>query len=152
MSRSTKKKRVTKRPNTESTERLERRPKPRVRLRRRLRLYYASLQDFIEVITENISESGMYIDGHGIQPVGVTFEFSLLLIDGFTLIEGTAEVMWLSFDEDGMTNGMGVRFVELEGGSARFVRGVVAENIADGGAAFDLNNRPKSSHTRRRNS
>ena len=70
----------------------------------------------------------MYIHGTGIEPVGVTFEFSLLLTDGFTLIEGTAEVLRVSFDENGMTNGMGVRFVELVGDSARLVRRIVAKH------------------------
>jgi c-di-GMP-binding flagellar brake protein YcgR len=83
-----------------------------------VRLYYARFQDFIEVVTENISETGMYIHGTGIQPVGVTFEFALLLTDGFSLIEGTAEVMWVSFGEHGRTDGMGVRFVELAEESA----------------------------------
>ena len=75
----------------------------------------------------NISESGMYIDGTGIQPIGATFEFSLSLTDGFTLIEGTAEVLWVRFDERGMANGMGVRFVKLAAESARLVRRIVEE-------------------------
>ena len=74
----------------------------------------------------------MYIHGTGIQPVGGTFEFALLLTDGFSLIEGTAEVMWVSFGEHGRTDGMGVRFVELAGESAQLVRRIVAENRGDG--------------------
>ena len=83
----------------------------------------------------------MYIHGTGIEPVGVTFEFSLLLTDGLTLIEGTAEVLRVSFDENGVTNGMGVRFVELIGDSARLVRRIVAERRKEGLAAFDLDDR-----------
>ena len=138
----------TKRPGPESEGPRDHRRQPRVHLRRPVRLYYARFQDFIEVVTENISESGMYIHGTGIQPVGVSFEFALLLTDGFSLIEGTAEVMWVSFDDNGTTNGMGVRFVELVGDSAQLVRRIVAENLGDGGAPFDLDrcrqgNRPR---------
>ena len=69
----------------------------------------------------------MYIDGTGIQPIGATFDFSLSLTDGFTLIEGTAEVLWVKLDDDGMTTGMGVRFVDLVGDSANLVRRIVEE-------------------------
>ena len=119
----------------------DRRPKPRVHLRRPVRLYYARFQDFIEVVTENISESGMLIHGTGIQPIGVTFEFALLLTDGSSLIEGTAEVMWISYGDHGLADGMGVRFVELAGESAKLVRRIVAEDAGDGGAPFDLRRR-----------
>ena len=116
-----------------------RRPKPRAPLRRLVRVHYARFPDFIEAVTANISESGMFIQTATIRPVGGQFDFSMTLTDGFTLIDGSAEVIWISIDEDGMTTGMGVRFVELVGDSAQFVRRIVEENLRDGEVPFDVN-------------
>ena len=117
----------------------DRRNRPRVHLRRPVRLFYARFQDFIDVASVDISESGMYIAGTGIQPIGATFEFSLSLTDGFTLIEGAAEVLWVKFDDDGLATGMGVRFVKLAGESARLVSRIVEEQQKESGTpATDL--------------
>ena len=113
------------------------RAKPRVALRRPVRLKSARIQDSIEAATENISESGMFIQRARI-PVRERFDFSIALSKGFSPIQGSGEVIYLTVDETGASTSMGVHFLELEGESFSLLRQVVAENLPEGAAASDL--------------
>jgi len=113
-----------------------------VPLRRPVRLHYARFQDFIEAATHNISESGMFIQTTVTRPPGAEFDFRITLADGLTLIEGLAEVAWVSTDDSGSPNGMGVRFLDLVGDSTELVRRVVAQNREEGVIPFELSRRP----------
>ena len=114
------------------------RAKPRVPLRRPVRLKSPPLEDFIEAATANISESGMFIQTARI-PIGQSFDFSLTLSDDFSPIQGSGEVMYLSIDETGASTGMGVHFLDLKGESFSLLCQVVAEHLPpEGAAASDL--------------
>ncbi len=106
------------------------RAKPRVPLRRPVRLKSARLRNFIEADTANISESGMFIQTARI-PVGESFDFSITLSDDISPIQGSGEVMYLSIDETGVSTGMGVHFLDLKGESSSLLRQVVAENLPE---------------------
>ena len=111
----------------------DRRPKPRVRLRLPVRLYYKQFRDYIAVFTNNLSESGMYVEANSLQQAGTLFEFQIQLTDRDSLIEGTGEVVWVKA-EKGLAKGMGVRFLKLSGESLDFLRRVVADRLSDGSA------------------
>ena len=102
---------VRKKPEDPGSAR-DRRPNPRVPFRRPVRLPSARLQDFIEAATANISRSGMFVQGPRI-PVGARFDFSITLGDGFSPVQGIGEVIWVSSDENGVSSGIGVHFLEL---------------------------------------
>ena len=97
----------------------------RVPLRQPVRLPYARIWGSIETATANISESGMLIQTARI-PVGASFDFSILLGDGFSPIQGGGEVIWLSTDESGVSTGMGVRFAYLSDENSKLLRRIVA--------------------------
>ncbi len=101
------------------------RRKQRVPFRRPVRLEHEGLLSVIEAVTADISESGMFVQTAKI-PVGTSVNFSIALGDGFSLIEGRAEVVWFSIDETGVSTGIGVRFLELKGESLSLLRQIVA--------------------------
>ena len=125
---------------TEEISTDDRRPADRVPLDRPVSLEFSHFRDFIEAVTDNISESGMFIRTTDVRGVGSEFHFKLTLADGHTLIDGTGEVVWLSVQEkeSGRSTGMGVRFLSLVRESAELVRNIVAEHRRVGHAAFDL--------------
>ncbi len=117
-----------------------RRRAERIPLDRPVRLEFSDLRNFIEAITGNISESGMFIRTTAVRGVGSEFRFKLMLADGSSMIEGTGEVVWLGVEdtESGPASGMGVRFVSLVRESAELVRDIVSEHLRLGRAPFDL--------------
>ena len=125
---------------TEETSTDDRRRAERAPIDRSVRLEFSNFRDFIEAVTNNISESGMFIRTTAVREVGSEFHFRLTLADGSALIEGTGEVVWLSVEEkeNGGSFGMGVRFLSLVRESAELVRNIVAEHRRVGRASFDL--------------
>ena len=107
----------------------DRRGPERIRLDRPIRLQFPDFRDFISAVTGNISEKGMFIRTEAVRAVGSQFRFELTLADGFSLIEGTVEVVWLHIQEkNGGKTGIGVRFLSLDGESAELVTRIVAEH------------------------
>lgn len=112
---------------------IERRMDERIQLDRPVSLQFPDFRDFISAITDNISANGMFIRTPAVRAVGAQFQFKLTLPDGFTLIEGTGEVVWLHIQQKGYGSptGMGVRFLNLEGESQELVNRIVAEHGKD---------------------
>ena len=125
---------------TEETSTDDRRRAERAPIDRSVRLEFSHFRDFIEAVTNNISESGMFIRTTAVREVGSAFHFKLALADGSALIEGDGEVVWLSAEEkeSGRSTGMGVRFLSLEPESAELVRNIVAEHRRLGHTSFEL--------------
>lgn len=125
---------------TEETSTGDRQRAERAPLARPVRLEFSHFRDFIEAITGNISESGMFIRTTEVRDVGSEFHFKFTLVDGGTMIEGTGEVVWLRVEEmeGGRSTGMGVRFLSLVQESAELVQNIVAEHRRMGRASFDL--------------
>ncbi len=65
--------------------------------------------------TENLSETGMRLRGRGDLPVGVEMRFELSVPGDANPIAGLAEVVRLPVAERESSEGVGVRFLELEG-------------------------------------
>ena len=54
---------------------------------------YAGTEDFVEVTTLNISQSGMLVRADELPPVGCELEFKFVLESGFELLTGKGKVM-----------------------------------------------------------
>ncbi len=119
----------------------DRGPKWRAPLRRPVRLHHLLSQDFFEAVTENISEGGMLVQSTMTLPIGAGVSFRITLSDGDAVIQGFGRVIWLNHDEDGASNGIGIRFVYLSGTSSKLVHRIVVEHCGDGVSAFDLDAR-----------
>jgi hypothetical protein len=82
----------------------------------------------------------MFIKTQAPSPVGSLLDFEFQLGDGFQLIKGTGEVVWIRSDEQGPGKpaGMGLRFLRLSKGSRELIYKIVDEFIHQGGEPFDL--------------
>lgn len=118
----------------------EARGSARVRLERSVRLRYRLFQEFIEEVSSNISVGGMFIATDEPQETGAHFDFEMILEDGFPLIKGKGEVVWIRHSAGGPDRpaGMGVRFLELEGSSRKLIETIVEKTRKEGAATFDL--------------
>ena len=124
----------------DSTQTEEQRGRSRVSIRQPVRLRYRLFQDFIQEVSSNISVGGMFIATEDPQETGSQFEFELALEDGFSLVKGQAEVVWVRSEAVGLGHpaGMGVRFLELEGASQSLVAKIVDKHRKKGRTPFDV--------------
>jgi uncharacterized protein (TIGR02266 family) len=95
-----------------------------------VRMRYDSVLDFVETQSMNISRTGMFIATDAPAPVGHRIDFEFSLSDGYTLLRGTAEVVLIA--KSGLTNGMGLRFVDLDEANRRLIDRIVAVNDQEG--------------------
>ncbi|MCP4203499.1 MAG: hypothetical protein GY769_16395 [bacterium] len=112
----------------------------RIDLNRAVQLRFSKFQDFLTEIAGNISPGGMFVGSENPQPPGEQFEFECSLADGYPLVSGRAEVVWvrrLSMSADEPC-GMGVRFLDLNEGSEELIRRIVEERLKAGDSTFDL--------------
>ncbi len=99
---------------------------------------------FISEYSQNISPTGMYITTNQPEPPGSVLDFEFQLGDGFEIIQGKGEVVWIRAVSEGPTRpaGMGIRFLELSDGSKELIYRIVDQYIQDGGTPFDVSLRP----------
>ncbi len=112
----------------------------RIDLNRAVQLRFSKFQDFLTEIAGNISPGGMFVSSENPHPPGEQFEFECSLADGYPLVSGRAEVVWvrrLSMSAD-QPCGMGVRFLDLNEGSEELIRRIVEERLKAGDSTFDL--------------
>ncbi len=114
--------------------------KDRVELNRAVKLRFGKFQDFLTEIASNISPGGMFVSSNDPRPPGEQFEFECSLADGFPLVSGRAQVVWvrrisMSAEEP---CGMGVRFLELMDDSEELIRRIVEKRVKAGETTFDL--------------
>ena len=85
------------------------------------------LDEFVEEVSENLSLSGMFIRANKPLPPGSVFAFQYQLGDDFSLLQGTAEVIWRRRRSEGSKQppGMGVRFTKLDLTSQKLVKRLV---------------------------
>ena len=123
-----------------SGERPERESRHRVSLEQPVRLRFRLFQEFIEEVSSNISLGGMFIATEDTQEPESRFDFEMALEDGFTLIEGKGEVVWVRHRAEGPDRpaGMGVRFVGLGETSRVLISKIVDKEIRHGRPVFDV--------------
>jgi uncharacterized protein (TIGR02266 family) len=116
----------------------------RVPLETRVQFKFDRFSGFLSDFSANISPGGMFIRTRAPQPPGTVLEFEFRLGDGFELIKGRGEVVWVRPEDEGSTRpmGMGLRFLELSQGSKELIYRIVDHHIQQGGTPFDVTERP----------
>jgi uncharacterized protein (TIGR02266 family) len=107
----------------------ERRAAARVQVAFPVRVRYASVIDFVQTQSMNISRTGMFITTPEPAPLGSRIDFEFALSDGFTLLRGSAEVVRAV---RGSAGGMGIRFLDLDEESRRLIDRIVDVNDQEG--------------------
>ena len=121
----------------------------RVPLETRVQLKFEWFGGFISEYSSNISPGGMFIRTQTPEPVGRLIGFELRLGDGYELIRGTGEVMWVRPMDQGPDKpaGMGIRFLEISPEGRELIYQMVDNFIAAGGTPFDVTRTPTGTHT-----
>jgi len=116
----------------------------RVPLATRVQLKFEWFSGFISEYSANISPGGMFIRTQTPEPVGRMLGFEFRLGDGFELIQGTGEVMWVRpIDQlPEKPAGMGIRFLELSPHSRDLIEMMAENYVRQGGTPFDVGDVP----------
>src|SRR5947209_8601846 len=116
----------------------------RVPLETRVQFKFDRFSGFLSDFSANISPGGMFIRTRTPQPAGTVLEFEFRLGDGFELIKGRGEVVWVRPEDEGPARpaGMGLRFLELSLGSKELIYRIVDHHIQQGGTPFDVTQHP----------
>ncbi|QRN99681.1 TIGR02266 family protein [Archangium violaceum] len=90
----------------------------------RIRLPYATEEDFIEKYGSNVARGGLFIATRSPKPEGTGLAFELVLADGGRLLRG--EGMVVKAQTEGARAGMTVRFVRLDAHSKALIDRILA--------------------------
>ncbi len=117
----------------------------RVPLEREVALQFQNFSGFIHQYSHNISMGGIFIKSVDPRPAGSLCRLEFRLADGYKLIEGRGEVIWVRDRDESPERpaGMGIRFLELEPESQRLIRRMVEEHERKGGKPFDVDRVPR---------
>jgi molecular chaperone DnaK len=116
----------------------------RVPLETRVQFKFDRFSGFLSDFSANVSPGGLFIRTRTPQPAGTVLEFEFRLGDGFELIRGRGEVVWIRAEDEGAARpaGMGLRFLELSQGSKELIYRIVDHHIQQGGTPFDVTQGP----------
>ncbi len=112
----------------------------RIPFARPIAVRFERFDSFVEEVSSNLSETGMFITTRSPAQPGQVFELQFTLGEDFALIEGAAEVVWVRERAVGPDQpaGMGVRFVRLDDSSRAVIRRLVSAYRAAGEEPFDV--------------
>jgi uncharacterized protein (TIGR02266 family) len=112
----------------------------RVPIAAKVQFKFDRFSGFISEYSANISPTGMFIVTDNPEPSGRILDLEFRLGDGFEIIKGQGEVVWVRTEPDGPSRppGMGIRFMELSPGSQELIYRIVDRYVAQGGTPFDL--------------
>lgn len=125
----------------------ETRRDPRAPLRVRVRYRSATVEDFLEESSVDLSASGLFVGTRDPMDVGTLVKFELVLSDDSPVVEGVGRVVWVRNPMDLATAndppGMGLKFVKMDPDCRARVEEVVARRADEGlyergAAASDL--------------
>jgi len=116
----------------------------RVPLETRVQFKFDRFSGFISEYSANISPGGLFLRTRSPRPPGTVLDFEFRLGDGFELIKGRGEVIWVRAEDEGPARpaGMGLRFLELSEGSRELIYRIVDHHVLQGGTPFDVTQRP----------
>src|SRR5215203_4892626 len=116
----------------------------RVPLETRVQFKFDRFSGFLSEYSANISPGGLFISTRTPQPPGTVMDFEFRLGDGFELIKGTGEVVWVRAEDEGPARpaGMGLHFRQLAEGSKELIYRIVDQHVLQGGTPFDVTQRP----------
>jgi len=101
----------------------------RIPLAAQVRLQYASILDFHESQSVNISRTGMFVACDNPGTVGAPVDFEFCLEDGLVLLKGKGQIVRVTQTP---VSGMGVRFLELDEESRKCIARIVEINEQEG--------------------
>ena len=104
----------------------------------KIRYKSATLEDFIERYSMDISGGGVFIKAKKPLAVGTLLKFEFMLQDQSSLIHGVGRVVWRREEADadeGNPSGMGIKFIKMDPDSRAIVQRIVDERARPG--AFD---------------
>ncbi|MEM1183193.1 MAG: TIGR02266 family protein, partial [Acidobacteriota bacterium] len=110
----------------------------------RVTLRFERFASFVEEYSSNISLGGVFIKTHKARPVGTEIHFEFKLVDGFRLLHGQGQVVWVRLKDhsDGAPAGMGVRFTAIDESGRQLVLKLLEEQVKSGGAPFEVETVP----------
>lgn len=119
----------------------------RVPLETRVQFKFDRFSGFISEYSANISPGGLFLRTRNPRPPGTVVDFEFRLGDGFELIKGRGEVIWVRAEDEGPSRpaGMGIRFLELSEGSRDLIYRIVDQHVLQGGTPFDVTQKPPDS-------
>lgn len=110
----------------------------------RIVLRFEKFSSFVDEYASFLSLGGMFLATPALRPVGQTVGFAIELTDGFRLVEGVGEVVWLRPRDSGPGNpaGMALRFQALDENGRQLILKILEEQVKSGGAPFEVDELP----------
>ena len=96
----------------------------------KIRYKSATLEDFIERYSMDISRGGVFLKAKKPLAVGTLLKFEFMLQDQSTLIHGVGRVVWRREEADADAknpSGMGIKFIKMDSESRSVVQRIVEE-------------------------
>jgi len=91
----------------------------------------ATVDEFIEQYSKDVSKGGIFIKSSQPMAVGTLLKFQFQLKDESQLIRGVGRVVWSRAEEDAGSerpSGMGIKFIKMDGDSKTMVDRIVDSN------------------------
>ncbi len=122
---------------------------PRPTARPVITLRFEKFSSFVEEYASHLSLGGMFISAREVRPVGQVVGLEVELGDGFRLIEGVGEVVWVRSRAAGSAKpaGMALRFQALDEQGRELVLKILEEQVKSGGEPFDIDDVPADAET-----
>ena len=101
----------------------------------KIRYKSATLEDFIERYSCDISRGGVFIKAKKPLAVGTLMKFEFMLQDESTLIHGVGRVVWRREQADSSHDnpaGMGIKFIKMDAGSRAIVEKIANDRVRPG--------------------
>ncbi|MGB5524911.1 MAG: TIGR02266 family protein, partial [Polyangiales bacterium] len=101
----------------------------------KIRYKSATLQDFIERYSSDISRGGVFIKAKKPLAVGTLLKFEFMLQDESTLIHGVGRVVWRREPADASPQdpaGMGIKFIKMDADSRAVVQKIADDRARPG--------------------
>ena len=106
-------------------EKRNRRQFARVNLHARIRVAFPGVDSRRQLLLENLSAGGLFIQTEQPKPIGTEFTFEFIARDGGPTIEGAGVVRWIE-SELGRPKGMGIHFLRLNEAGEKDIRELLA--------------------------
>ena len=101
----------------------------------KVRFKSATLDEFVEQYSGDISRGGIFIKSKKPMKVGTLLKFEFQLKDQSRLIHGVGRVVWRREPGGDSAPGMGIKFIKMDADSRQLVQDIV--ETRDGPGAFD---------------
>ena len=110
----------------------------------RIALQFEKFSAFVEGYGANLSLGGMFLATEERRPTGSIVDFEIKLADGFRLLKGLGEVLWIRPHAAGadLPAGMGVRFQALDDSGRELILRILEERVKTGLEPFDVEQVP----------